>query len=103
MKGFFIRVGAGLLLAGLLVGSGWWLVGEAAVSTIYVDASAADGGDGSEAHPYNDFVTGLYAAQNGGHDKLIVRSGTYEVDIPDSNIVEISSDIDYCGGESTCC
>ena len=99
MKGFFIHARMGLVtgmvcaIVGILLWGSKQAAGEASVSTIYVDASAADGGDGSEAHPYNDFVVGLYAAQDGNYSKLIVRYGIYKVDIPDSNTVEVSNNI----------
>ena len=44
-------------------------------STIYVNASAASGGDGSEAKPFKNLKTALNAASEG--DTIMVATGTY--------------------------
>ena len=103
MKGFFIHARLGLVTGVVcaMVGVFLWgsnqAAGETTVSTIYVDASAADGGDGSEARPYNDFVVAVFAAQDNDHDLLIVKSGMYEVPHQNSGSIPIDKDLTIRG------
>ncbi len=53
----------------------WFLAPTALAATLYVDASAPPGGDGSMGAPFDDLQPALDAAQPG--DQIIVQPGTY--------------------------
>ncbi len=63
-------------------GSTWTLAGAGvrarpAATTIYVDAAAGAGGNGSLANPYNTLQAGLTAAATAGAANVWVRDGSY--------------------------
>ncbi len=58
-------------------GSGTWGELELDESTVYVDSSAAEGGDGSQAAPFTSIQAGLDAAGAAGGGMVAVAAGTY--------------------------
>ena len=62
------------LLTALLIAL-FAITGAASAATIYVDANASAGGNGSQASPYQTIQVAINATQNG--DIVVVQPGTY--------------------------
>ncbi len=58
-------------------GEGRWGLLETSEQTIYVDAAAAEGGDGGEAAPLTTIQAGLDLAAAQGGDRVVVAAGRY--------------------------
>ena len=98
----FYRVVQAMLCVCAAVGAVWLWSGTVtaevdAVTTVYLDASAPDGGDGTEGRPFNDFLTAVHGLPRDAESILIVRDGVYDVPQQNAGVVDVESDVTIRG------
>jgi len=98
----FYRVVQAMLCVCAAVGAVWLWSGTVtaevdAVTTVYLDASAPDGGDGTEGRPFNDFLTAVHGLPRDAESILIVRDGVYDVPQQNAGVVDVQSDVTIRG------